>query len=46
MAENMAKGSIKKALDYSKSLSIVKYHVYLELLISRWSTQTHRFIAA
>lgn len=42
----MAKAGTKTTLECSKSLCIIRNHGDLELLISRWNTQTHTFMAA
>lgn len=43
---NMLKVGLRKALECSKSLSIIKNHGDLELLILRWSVENPTSVAA
>lgn len=44
--DTLPEAGMRKALDISTFMSVIWSHTALELFISRWSVETHTFIAA
>lgn len=46
MSNTIREAGTRKTLDISKSLSVTRSYVNLQLCISRWSKETHSFITS